>query len=140
MATYNKFNIFLFDCLLGEHQFQAAGDTFRLYLTNAAPDAEADAVKADLAEFAGGTGYTAGGEDIQNDLTRSTGTATVTAVDVTWTAGGTWAAFTYIVLYNDTATTKTDPLVAWWQYSSALTMQNGDTFKADFGTEVFHIT
>ncbi len=108
----------------------------KVYLSNTTPDAAADLVKTDLAEFAGGTGYTAGGTDVQNDVTAAAGTASVTGVDVVWTAGAAdWNAFRYVVLYNDTS--ASDNLVAWWDYGSALTLGNGETFTVDFGSSIF---
>jgi len=137
MATYNKFQDFVEQLGLGKHDLSAAGHVLKVYLSNAVPSASADAVKADLAEFAGGTGYTAGGTDIQNGWTETTGTATLTGVDVVWTAGAAdWVAFQYVVLYNDTQTSPADPLVAWWDYGSALTLRNTETFTVDFGTSV----
>jgi len=137
MATYNKFQDFVEQLGLGKHDLSAAGHVLKVYLSNAVPSASADAVKADLAEFAGGTGYTAGGTDIQNGWTETTGTATLTGVDVVWTAGAAdWVAFQYVVLYNDTQTSPADPLVAWWDYGSALTLGNTETFTVDFGTSV----
>ena len=136
MATYNKFNNFSEDLCKGVHQFHAAGHTLKIYLSNAAPSASLDLVKTDLAEFAGGTGYSAGGSDVQNDLAETTGTATVSAVDVVWTAGAAdWVAFQYVVLYNDTPTSPADPLIAWWDYGSALTLGNGETFTVNFGSD-----
>jgi hypothetical protein len=141
MASYNKFNIFLFDCLSGVHDFRAAGNNIFIYLTNTLPDAETMTIKANLAEIAAGAGYTTGGKDVANDLTRSTFTATVTAVDQVWNATGAMATFQHVVMYNDnTGVLKVDPLIAWWSYPSPLPMQNGDSFTADFGTEVFHIS
>lgn len=135
MAAYNKFQDFVEQLVKGKHNFDAAGDVFKVYLTNATPDAGADAVKGDLAEFAGGTGYTAGGTDVQNTVSETTGTVTIGATDVQWTAGAAdWAAFRYVVLYNDTQTSPADPLVAWWDYGSSLTLGNGETFTVDFGS------
>lgn len=136
MAGYNKFQDFAEQIGKGIHQLHAAGHTLKLYLSNATPDAAADAVKADLAEIGAGSGYTAGGEDTQNDYTESAGTGTLTAVDITWTAsGGTIGPFRYAVLYNDTA--ASDNLIAWWDYASSITLQDGESFKADFGASVF---
>lgn len=143
MAAYNKFEDFTRSLCANEHgSFAAAGDVLKVYLTNNAPSASLDAVKADLAESVTGTGYTAGGEDTQNDLTESpAGTANVTGVDIVWTAGaGDWTAFRYAVLYNDTPTAPADPLIAWWDYGSSITLGNGETFTVDFGTEMFSIT
>jgi hypothetical protein len=141
MATYNKFNIFLEDCLSGFHDFRAAGHTIRIYLSNTTPDAETMTLKAHLAEIAGGNGYTpTGGKDIANVLVRSGSTATVQAADQVWNATGAFATFQHVVMYNDDTAGKVDPLIAWWSYPTALPMQNGDSFTADFGTEVFHIS
>lgn len=133
MATYNKFQDFVEQLLLAKHDFSAAGHVFKIYLSNAAPSASLDAVKADLAEISAGNGYTAGGEDTQNTMAESTGTATVTGTKVVWTAsGGTIGPFQYVALYNDTQTSPADPLVAWWDHGSAVTLQIGETFTVKF--------
>ncbi len=119
----------------GIHTFTAAGNVCKVYLSNTTPDAAADLIKTDLAEFAGGTGYTAGGTDVQNDVSAAAGTASVTGVDVVWTAGAAdWNAFRYVVLYNDTS--ASDNLIAWWDYGSALTLGNGETFTVDYGSSI----
>lgn len=133
MATYNKFQQFVEDLGKGVHQLHAAGHTLKVYLSNAAPSASADAVKADLAEIGAGGGYTLGGYDIQNDYTETTGTATLTAVDVVITAtGGTIGPFQYAVIYNDTPTSPADPLIAWFDYGTPLTLADGESFTVDF--------
>lgn len=131
MAAFNKFQDFVEQVLNGIHDFRAAGDVFKIYLSNTAPSAAADAVKADLAEIGAGNGYTAGGEDVQNTLAEAAGTATVTGTKVVWTAaGGTIGPFQYVVHYNDTS--ASDNLVNWWDYGSALTLQIGETFTVKF--------
>lgn len=140
MAAFNKFQNFVEDLGKGVHQLHAAGHTLKVYLTNTAPNAATHAVKADLAEIAAGNGYTAGGEDAQNDYTESAGTGTCTGVDITWTAsGGTIGPFRYAVLYNDTPTSPADPLVGWWDYGSALTLNAGESFTVDFGASLFTV-
>lgn len=138
MASYNKFQDFVEQLLSGKHDFTAAGHVFKVYLSNAAPSASADAVKADLAEITAQNGYPSGGSDIQNTLSESSGTATVAGTDVVWTAsGGSFGPFQYVVLYNDTQTSPADPLVAWWDYGSAITINDGETFTVDFGASIF---
>lgn len=136
MASYNKFQDFVEELVNGTHHLGASGDVCKVYLSNTTPDAAADADKADLAEFAGGTGYSAGGTDVQNSVSEAAGTASVVGVDVVWTAGAAdWNAFRYVVLYNDTH--ATDALIAWWDYGSGLTLGNGETFTVDFGSSIF---
>jgi len=60
------------------------------------------------------------------------------AFAVVWTAGaGDWVAFRYAVLYNDTPSSPADPLLGYWDYGSALTLGNGETFTLDFGASIF---
>jgi len=131
MATYNKFQDFVEQLGKGIHQLHAAGHMLMLYLTNNAPDAALDAVKADLAGITEQNGYAAA--DAQNDYTEAGGTGTLTCVDKVWTAsGGSFGPFRYVVLYNDTPTSPADPLIAWWDYGSAITVNVGETFTVDF--------
>ena len=136
MATYNKFNQFVEDLVGKVHDlFGTAGsgaDTLNIYLSNTAPNAATMAVKADLAEISTGNGYS-GPQSVANVGTRSTGTVTVAGTNVTITAsGGTVGPFQYITLYNDTPTSPADPLVAWWDYGSALTLNDGESFTVRF--------
>jgi hypothetical protein len=132
MASYNKIQQFAEDVLSAVHNSLAAGHTWKVYLSNATPSASADAVKADLAEITNENGYTAP-VDVQNDMSETSGTATVVGTKVVITAsGGTVGAFRYIVLYNDTPTSPADPLIAWWDYGTALTLQDGETFAIKF--------
>lgn len=137
MASFQKFQDFVEQLAKGVHQLHAAGHTLKVYLSNTAPDAAADAVKADLAEISAGNGYAAGGADIQNDASETGGTLTVTAVDVVFTAsGGSIGPFRYAVIYNDTPTSPADPLVAWYDYGSSITIGDGETFTVDFGASL----
>ena len=133
MAAYFKFDNFVLRLAKGEHQLHAAGHTVKAYLSNAAPSASLDDVKADLAEIGAGNGYTAGGTDTQNDATQTTGTLTVSAVDITWTAsGGTIGPFRYVAIYNDTH--ASDALIGAWDYGSSITLADGESFTVDFGS------
>lgn len=136
MAAFNKFNDFAEQVGKGVHQLHAAGHTLRVLLSNTAPNASTNTVKADLTEISAGNGYTAGGEDIQNDYTESGGTGTLTAVDVTWTASGSVGPFRYAVVYNDTPTSPADPLVGYYDYGSSITLASGETFTVDFGASL----
>jgi hypothetical protein len=136
MADFNKFQDFTEQLAKGLHHLHAAGDTLKVYLTNNAPSAADDAGKGDLAGITEETGYQAA--DIQNDMSETGGVATITGVDVEWTATGAVGPFRYAVLYNDTH--ASDALIGWWDYGSAVTLANGEKFKVDFGASVFTIT
>ncbi len=56
MASFFKFNRFVTDLALGVHNLDTGA--LKIYLSNAAPSASADSVKADMAEIATGNGYT----------------------------------------------------------------------------------
>lgn len=107
----------------------------RLAIHSDAPTVATDDELADLTQVTG-TGYTAGGEDTQNDSTRSGGTVTFTCVDIVWTAGAAdWVAGRYFAMHDDTATT--DRLIADWDYGANFTLGNGETMTADFGASTF---
>jgi len=140
MAAYNKFEDFVLQLGRGVHQLHAAGHTLEVYLSNAVPSASLDSVKADLAEIATGNGYT-GPEDIVNDYTEAAGTGSLTGVDVVITAaGGSIGPFQYVVLHNTTPAAPLDPLIAWWDYGSAVTLADGESFTIDFGATVATLT
>lgn len=138
MATYNKFQDFVEQLGKGVHQLHAAGHTLNLYLTNNTPSASLDATVTDLTGITVQNGYDVA--DAQNDYSETSGTGTLTCVDVTWTAtAGGFGPFQYTVLYNDTPTSPADPLVCWWDYGSEVTCSEGETFTVNFGASVFTI-
>lgn len=109
-------------------------DTVKAAIHSDAPVAATDDELADLTQITG-TGYTAGGEDIQNDATRTGGTVTMTAVDTAWTGGaGGFTAGRYVSLHDDTATT--DRLIQSYDYGANFTVAVGETFTVDFGSSV----
>lgn len=138
MAAFNKFEAFSEHLAEKVHDLNA--DLLKVYLSNTAPDAAADAVKADLAEISGGNGYTGGGHDTQNATSRTGGTTSVTGVDITITAsGGSVGPFRYAVLYNDTPTSPADPLIGWWDYGSSQSLNDGEQLVIDFGASMFTV-
>lgn len=137
MAAYNKFNVFPEDLTNKIHDLFGSpiGDTIKIMLVNSPAPVATNSVKADLTEITAGNGYTAGGQAVSSNGTRSSGTMTLDGDQIIWTAsGGTIGAFRYVVLYNDTPTSPADPLIAWWDYGSNLTLQDGETFTVKFNS------
>ena len=133
MASFNKFNQFVADVASGVHQMQT-GTThvYKVMLTNTAPTA-ANAVKADITELGAGNGYVAGGVSV-GTITGSQSSGTfkfVGGTDPVVTATGSVGPFRYSVLYNDTPTSPAKPLIGWWDYGSAVTLNSGETFTVD---------
>lgn len=140
MAAYNKFNAFVENQLISAIDWNA--DVFKVMLTNTAPLAT-NSVKADLTEISAGNGYTAGGTATTISHSRSGGTSKIVGTDVVFTAsGGTIGPFRYAVLYDDTVASPADPLVAWWDYGTGVTLNSGETFTVDFDATngIFQIT
>ena len=140
MATFVKFQQFVEDLGNGVHDLVGTEHTLKVYLTNATPSVSLDAVKTDLAEITNENGYTAP-VDIQNNGSETGGTLTVTAVDVVITAsGGTVGPFQWAVIYNDTPTSPADPLIGYYDYGSAITLQAGESLTVDFGASLLTLT
>jgi hypothetical protein len=136
MATYNKFQDFVEQLAKGVHVFGT--HTFKVALTNTAPVAtqtSLDTVTNHPAPAAA-NGYTAGGNTLSVTISETTGTATIVDDATTFTAaGGNLGPFRYAILYNDTATSPADALVAWWDYGSSVTLATGETFKVSFNND-----
>lgn len=87
---------------------------------------------ANITEISAGNGYTAGGTATSMSTSTSSGTAKATGTDVVFTATGAVGPFRYAVLYNDSPTSPADPLLAWWDYGSSISLANTETFTVDF--------
>lgn len=132
MAAYNKHDIFVEDIFEKTHELMGAVDLCKIALTNTAP-ISTNTIFANITEIGAGNGYTAGGDDTTNTGARATGTFTLTGTKVVWTAsGGTIGPFRYVSLYNDTPVSPVDPLIAWWDHGSAVTLNDGETFTVKF--------
>jgi hypothetical protein len=134
MATFVKYEPFVQGLMDKLFDLFGTTDTVKAVIHSDAPTVATDDELADLTQVTG-TGYTAGGEDIQNDATRTGGTVTMTAVDVVWTAtAADWVAGRYVSIHDDTSTT--DRLIGSWDYGANFTLGNGETFTLDFGASV----
>lgn len=137
MATYVKYEVFVEHLMNKVHDLFGSGgagaDVLKVMLSNTAPTASSNQVRADASEIAAGNGYTSGGSSVTNLSSRSGGTVTVTGTKVVFTAsGGAIAQFRYVILYNDTPTSPADPLVSYWDHGSAVDLASGETFTIKF--------
>lgn len=132
-SSFNKFNQFVEDLAHGVHNFTAStGDTLKVYLTNDAPSATDDAVKADLAEITNQNGYSAPLTCTVSTSAETSGTYKLVLADPSViTATGAVGPFRYVVLYNDSPTSPADPLIGWWDYGTSISLSNGETFTID---------
>lgn len=135
MAAFNKFECFVGDLGLKLHNLDT--DVLKVYLTNTAPVAT-NTVYNTPADLATAGGYTAGGADAQCAYSQTSGTGTLTGIDVVWTATTGFGPFRYVVLYNSTSATK--PLIGWWDYGSSISLAAAETFTTDFGASILVLT
>lgn len=138
-ASYNKFQGFV--GFLGLSQIDLDADEIQAYLTNDTPSASADDFKTDLAEITGQNGYDAA--DILNAYSEAAGTGTLTATDKVWTAsGGSFGPFRYVVIFVNYAASSpaSEPLIAWWDHGSSISINTGESFTLDFGASVFTLS
>jgi hypothetical protein len=135
MATYTKFQQFVED--LAEKKHNLASDTLKVAFSNASnvPSASADVKLADITTIVatnlGDVSLTV------SSSSQTSGTYKLVVADKTLTATGAVPAFRYVIIYNDTA--ANDELICFFDYGSEVTLASGDTFKLDFGTELFSL-
>ena len=131
MASFTKFQQFAYDLCLKVHNL--GSDTINCGLSNTAPTAASNKVWADITEISAGNGYSAGGASAGVTNTQSGGTFTLTGTAIVWTAsGGSIGPFRYVVIYNTSTSPNTKPLIGYWDYGSALTLNTGDSFTVEF--------
>jgi len=129
MATYVKFNVFVENLAEGVHNL--GSDQLVVALTNTAPTAATDATLSDITEI---TYTNCSTRNITTSSSAQTsGTYKLVLADLTLTAsGGTVGPFRYAVVYNDTPTSPADPLIAYYDYGSAITLADTETLLIDF--------
>lgn len=139
MATYTKYEHTIEALLNAEVDAFGTTNTWKVAIHTDAPTVATDDELADLTQIAGNNGYTTGGEDVQNDGTRSGGTVTVACQDVVWTAsGGNLGSSTtgrYFSVHDDTSTT--DILICSHDYGSTFTVAAGETMTWNTGASLF---
>ena len=126
MAVFNKFDCFVEN--VAEKVHNLGSDQLTLALTNTAPVA-GNTVLANITEIT----YT---NLSTRNLTTSASSQTLglyklVVADTTLTStGGSTGPFRYVVVYNSTA--AGGPLIGWYDYASALTLNSGESLTVDF--------
>ena len=125
MATFNK--IFSFTEALAEKVHDLENDTLTIALTNTGHNT-AWTQLSDLTEVS----YANCSSRVITVSTsaQTTGTYKLVLTDLTLTASGAVGPFQYVYIYNDTAINN--ELIGYYDYGSAVTLADGDTFKIDF--------
>lgn len=126
MATFTKFQPFVEN--LAEKVFNLGSDSLKVALTNTAPTNTFSQLSS-ITEIS----YTNLSSRVltTSSSAQTSGTYKLVIADLVLTAsGGTVGPFRYVVVYDDTATN--DELIAYFDYGSALTLQDSDTFTLDF--------
>ena len=135
MATYTKFQCFVED--LAEKKHNLASDTLKVAFSDASnvPSASADVKLADITTI-----DTTNLDSVTltvSSSSQTSGTYKLVVADKILTASGAVPAFRYVIIYNDTAANK--ELICFFDYGTEVTLASGDTFKLDFGTELFSL-
>lgn len=112
--------------------FNFSSDSLKASLHNTAP-VNTNTVFANLTEITAQNGYTAGGQTLDSEtLSETSGTAKLTIADEVFTAsGGTFGPFRYVNIYDDTPTSPADPLICFFDYGSAISLLDTETFTID---------
>ncbi len=138
MATYVKYETWIENLCNKLVDVFGTTDTLKAVIHTDAPTVATDNSVSDLTQIGGSNGYTTGGEDTQNDSTRTGGTVTLTAVDITWTAsGGNLGSSTtgrYFSIYDDTS--AGDNLMCSFDFGTTFTVATGETMTLDFGASL----
>lgn len=135
MASFNKVNDFILNAV---QNMDLESDQIKIALSNTAPGSESSDPSAD------GNGVLANVTEVSytncstRDVTTTSSTQTggvykLVLADLTLTAsGGAVGPFQYLYIYDDTVATPADPLIGYYDYGTALTLNDGDSFTVDF--------
>ena len=120
-----------------QREYNLASDTLKVAFSNAsnAPSASADVKLADITTI---TATNLGDLSLSvSSSSQTSGTYKLVVADKTLTATGDVPAFRYAIIFNDTA--ANDELICWFDYGSEVTLAKDDTFKLDFGDQLFSL-
>jgi hypothetical protein len=141
MAAWNKLNGFVEHLAQKVHNLNA--DAITVALSNTAPGSEstpptgatAACILANVTQVSYANLSTRAFSGVS--ATQSAGTLTLAATDLVLTStGGSTGPFRYVYVYNDTPTSPADPLIGYWDYGSAITLNTGETLTVDLPGDI----
>lgn len=132
-VAFSKINSFVEN--LANKEIDLGGAGLTVALTNTAHTATWDEL-ADLTQVS----YTNLSARVitVTSCTQTSGTLKLILADLVLTASGSVGPFRYIYIYDDSSTG--DKLIGYYDYGSAVTMGNGDTFTIDFDASAGALT
>ena len=133
MATFYTYAKFIQSIMDEEIDWEA--DTIKLALTTSSytPDQDTHDYFDDVTNEVSGTGYTAGGATLTSKTIANTENVTkVDAADVTWSSSTITARI--CVLYMDTGTASTSPLIGYCNFGEDKSSENGN-FTVQFDSD-----
>jgi len=135
MASFNKVN----DAVLNMvHNMDLESDQFVAALSNTAPASETSNPASDGNGILGNVTEVSYTNLSSRNITttsssQTSGTYKLVLADLTVTAsGGSVGPFQYLYIYNHTVTSPADPILGYYDYGSALTLNDGDSFTFNF--------
>lgn len=104
-------------------------DTWRVILSNTAPNAATHSTQADATELSTSGGYTVNGNTCAVTSATQTGGVQklILASPAQWTGSGGGFTYRYAILWNQTA----DKLFGWWDNGSAITVAASQTVNVN---------
>lgn len=132
MASFNKIQQFVEDLAFGVHDFTNTASSVPTVAltTNANAPLATNSVLADLTEIVY-TNLSARAITISASA-QTTGTYKLTYADLVLTASGAVATFRFVAIYADAPTSPIDPLIAFYDHGSDVTLATSDTYTIDF--------
>ena len=129
MASYSKIQIFVLDIAEGVHTLDSEQLTVAL-VTQANAPVTTNSLLADLTEI--NYANLSSRNITLTSSTHTTGTYKLILADLVLTASAAVATFRHVIIYNDGTAVKTNPLIAYYDHGSDVTLANGETFTIDF--------
>lgn len=137
MASFVKYNNGVEALVEG---INSGSDTWRVILSNSAPNVATNTNQASAGELTTTGGYTVNGNTAAvSSSTQTSGTYKLVLTSPTaWTGSGGGFAVRYAILWDQTA----DTLVGYWDYGSSQAVAAGETFTVSLdGTNgVFQVS